>query len=259
MTRMVIDDPAPDPGFGSRLPELREALMSEEGLRHISRLVTIGELALCFSHEVRNPLTAVIGCAHNMQQALPEGDPIRTQLDSIARNGMRIKGMTDSMLNFGRKREKTKDRCSVEELIHEAVRLVGPYFQDFQCPPIVIHVDVEFGCPKIAVDFWAMIHVLVNLMNNAADAMAQSRQRLITMTARREAQRMVRISVADTGSGIASQDAARVFSPFFTTKGEQGNGLGLFIARNTIEDHGGSITLQTGSDGTVFTICLPTD
>jgi len=257
MTRMIMDDSAPDPG--SRLPELREALMSEEGLRHISRLVTIGELALCFSHEVNNPLTAVIGCAYNMQQALPEGDPIRTQLDSITRNSMRMKGMTDSMLNFGRKREKTKDRCTPEQLIHEAVRLVGPYFQAFQPPPIVIQIDVKSGCPNVAVDYWSMIHVLVNLLNNAADAMAKSRQRLITITAQREAQRMVRISVADTGSGIAPQDAGRVFSAFFTTKGEQGNGLGLFIARNTIEDHGGSIALQTGNNGTTFTICLPAD
>lgn len=256
MTRMIMQDPMPDPG--SRLPELREALLTEDGLRHISRLVTLGELALCFSHEVRKPLTVVVGYAQMMQQALPEDDPIRIQIDNISRHSLLAKGMADSILNLGRKHDPTKDRCSPDELIQEAVRFVAPYFEDFTHPPVVIQIDVECGCPKIAVDRWEMIHALVNLLTNAADAMAQSRQRLITVTAQREVQGMVRISVADTGSGIASENASRVFTPFFTTKGERGNGLGLFIIRSTIEKHDGSISMQTGEGGTVFTICLPT-
>jgi signal transduction histidine kinase len=256
MTRVITEDSTPD--RGSRLPELREALMSEEGLKHISRLVTIGELALCFSHEVRNPLTTLTGHAYMAQQALPEGDPLRIHLDNVYRNSMRMKGMIDSMLDFGRRREKTTDRCSPEELIHEAARVTGPYFEDFKRPPITVQVEVEPACPKVAVARWEMIHVLVNLMTNAADAMSQSRQRLVTVSARRERDGVVRISVADTGAGIAPEDVGRVFSPFFTTKGERGNGLGLFIVRSTIEHHGGSIALQTGSSGTVFTICLPT-
>jgi signal transduction histidine kinase len=257
MTRMITDRSLPDPG--SRLPELKEALMSEDGLRHISRLVTIGELALCFSHEVKNPLSVVLGHAHMMRLSLPDDDPIRIQLDGIERHGLRIKGMTDSILNFGRKREKTKDRCAPEELIQEAVRFVGPYFMNFSAPAIVVKIDVECGCPAVAVDRWEMIHVLVNLLNNAADAMGgQSLQRLITLTAQRETQGTIRISVADTGSGIAPEDAGRVFTPFFSTKGERGNGLGLYIARSTVEEHGGTIAMQTGEGGTVFTICLPT-
>jgi signal transduction histidine kinase len=256
MTRMIMDDPRRDPA--SRFPELRDALLSEEGLRRISRLVTIGELALCFSHEVKNPLTAVIGYAHLMQKALPEDDPIRLQLDSISRNGQRVKGMADSMLSFGRLREKTRDRCAPDELLHEALRFVGPYFGEFEAPRIVVKIEVECGCPKIAVDRWEMIHVLINLLNNAAEAMIKSRQRLITLSAQREDKGTVRISISDTGSGIAPENASKVFTPFFSTKGELGNGLGLYIARSTVEEHGGSITLQTGEGGTVFTICLPT-
>jgi signal transduction histidine kinase len=256
MTRMVTGRSLPDPA--ARFPELKEALMSEDGLRHISRLVTIGELAMCFSHEVNNPLTIVLGQAHMMRLSLPDNDPIRIQLDDIERHGKRIKGMTDSILNFGRKREKTKDRCAPEELIQEAVRFVGPYFLNFAAPPIVVKIDVELGCPNVAVDRWEMIHVLVNLLNNAADAMTQTRQRLVTLTAQRESPGTIRISVADTGSGIDPEDAGRVFTPFFSTKGERGNGLGLYIARSTVEEHGGTIAMQTGEGGTVFTICLPT-
>jgi signal transduction histidine kinase len=256
MTRAIMEDPAPDPS--SRLPELREALLTEDGLKHISRLVTIGELALCFSHEVRNPLTALIGHAYMMQQSLPEGDPIRLHLDNVYRNSMRMKGMIDSMLDFGRKREKSRDFCAPEELIHEAVRVVGPYFENFQHPAIVLQVDIECACPKVSIARWEMVHVLVNLLTNAADSMIQSRQRLITISAQREDEGLVRFAVADTGAGISSENAGRVFAPFFSTKGERGNGLGLYIARGTIEHHGGSISLQTSDSGTVFTICLPT-
>jgi signal transduction histidine kinase len=256
MTRMITGRASPDPA--ARFPELKEALMSEDGLRQISRLVTIGELALCFSHEVKNPLTIVLGHAHMMRLSLPDDDPIRLQLDGIERNGKRIQGMTDSILNFGRKREKTEDLCAPEELIQEALRFVAPYFANFIAPGIVVKIDVECGCPKVAVDRWAMIHVLVNLLNNAADAMSQTRQRLVTVTAQRETHGTVRISVADTGSGITPEDAGRVFTPFFSTKGERGNGLGLYIARSTVEEHGGTIAMQTGEGGTVFTICLPT-
>jgi signal transduction histidine kinase len=256
MKRMIPDRALPDPA--ARFQELKEALMSEDGLRHISRLVTIGELALCFSHDVRNPLSVVLGHAQMMRLSLPVDDPIRIQLDGIERHGLLIKGMTDNILNFGRKRGKTKDRCAPEELIQEAVRFVGPYFMDFNAPAIVVKIDVEGGCPHVAVDRWEMIHVLVNLLNNAADAMSQTRQRLVTLTAQRETVGTIRISVADTGSGIAAEDAGRVFTPFFSTKGEYGNGLGLYIARNTVEEHGGTIAMQTGEGGTVFTICLPT-
>jgi len=242
---------------GADLPGWREALLPDDGLQQILRLVTMGELAMSFSDEVRNALTTLIGHAYMGQQALPEGDPIRNHLDSITRNSMRMKGMIDSMLNFGRKREETTDRCAPEELIHEAVRIAGPYLEDFKHPPIAVQVDVESECPKIAVTRWEMIHVLVNLLTNAADAMSESQQRLITIAAHREPQAMVRISVADTGSGIASENVGRIFTPFFTTKGERGNGLGLFIVRSTIEHHGGSITLQTGDSGTAFTIALP--
>jgi len=257
MTRAIMEEFAPDPS--SRLPELREALLTEEGLRHIARLVTIGELALCFSHEVRNHLTTVIGHAYMGEQALPQGDPVRTHLENVTRNSLRMKGMIGAMLDFGRKRDKTEERCAPEDLIREALCVVTPYFQDFKHPAIVVQVDVECGCPKVAVARWEMIHALVNLLTNAADAMSQTRQRLLSISAQHDTEGMVRFDVADTGSGISPENAGRVFTPFFTTKGERGNGLGLYIVRSTIEHHGGSITLQTGSSGTAFTICLPTN
>lgn len=231
-------------------------MLTEEGLHHIARLVAVGEMALCFSHEVRSPLSVLLGCARIMERTVPEDDPIRIQLDSITRNGLRMKEMTESILNFGRKREVSRELCLVHELIHEAISLVAPCFNELRSPSVELEIHVENTCPKIFVDRWRIVHVLVNLLSNAMDAMAQSRERKIRVLTGVE-ENMVRISVTDTGIGMEPEVAAQVFAPFFTTKDERGNGLGLYIAQKTIEEHQGSITFQTGTAGTVFSICLP--
>ena len=253
MTRSVAS-PVKDGSDSMQI--LQEALLTEDGLRHIARLVTVGQMALCFSHEVRNPLSVLLGYAHMMEKALPKDDPIRIQLDSITRNGMRMKEMTESILNFGRKREVTREACPVADLIQEALSLVEPYFDELQAPSVEIKTHVESPCLRINVDRWRMIHVLVNLLSNAADAVAQSRERVIGISAKPDSG-VVRISVSDSGTGIEPEVARHIFVPFFTTKGEGGNGLGLYIVRRTVEDHGGTITFQTGNPGTVFSICLP--
>jgi len=253
MTRLVS---LPVKDGSDSIQILQEAMLTEEGLRDIARLVTVGQMALCFSHEVRNPLSVLLGYAHMMEKALPKDDPIRIQLDSITRNGMRMKEMTESILNFGRKREVTREACPVAELIQEALALVEPYFDEFKAPSVEVKIHVESPCLRITVDRWRMIHVLVNLLSNAADAMGRSRERVVSISAKPD-NSVVRISVSDTGSGIEPEVARQMFVPFFTTKGEGGNGLGLYIVRRTVEDHGGAITFQTGRTGTVFSICLP--
>jgi C4-dicarboxylate-specific signal transduction histidine kinase len=107
------------------------------------------------------------------------------------------------------------------------------------------------------VDRWRIIHVLVNLLSNAADAMTHSSEREIRILAEPADDSMVKILVSDTGTGMDADTASRAFVPFFTTKGERGNGLGLYIVHKTIEDHDGGITFETGAAGTVFSIRLP--
>lgn len=256
MTMLFTDGPLKE-DFDSNVLNLRRAMLTEEGLRHIARLVTVGELAMCFSHEVKSPLSVLLGCALIMEKTLPKDDPIRLQLDSITRNGMRMKKMTESILSFGRKRESTREACPVSELIQEAVALVEPCFGELRAPSVDVQIHLDSSCPRIAVDRWQIIHVLVNLLNNAADAMAQSHERVVRLIAQPDGKDMVRISVSDTGTGMDPEVSSQVFVPFFTTKGENGNGLGLYIVQRTIEEHQGAITFQTGPAGTVFDIRLP--
>jgi hypothetical protein len=86
--------------------------------------------------------------------------------------------------------------------------------------------------------------------------MADLDRRVLSITARTDANQM-RIVITDTGVGIPSANLPFIFNPFFTTKGERGNGLGLYITKQVIDDHNGTITVQTGERGTTFVISLP--
>lgn len=232
---------------------LRESLLSETELLHISRLVTLGELSACFSHEVMNPLTSLKGYVRLIEQVIPEDDPIRPHLIGLQRNSKRIEDMAKTMLGFSRKRNRELESCKAEDLICEAVRFVQPRLQN---PMIQLEVRVEDHTPQVVVERWQIVHALVNLLQNSIDAIDRSQKRQITVLARYE-DGFVRFSVSDTGSGIPIQFVSRIFVPFFSTKGEQGNGLGLYITRRAVEEHRGTITLQTGENGSVFTICIP--
>jgi two-component system C4-dicarboxylate transport sensor histidine kinase DctB len=161
--------------------------------------------------------------------------------------------MSKSMLDFSRKREKKREVCTVEELIVEAIRFVQPRFAKPERP---VDVNIQPDCPEIHVEKWRIVHALVNLLNNASDAVDGCLTRIVTLSARSEGG-FIFLSVSDTGNGIPPEIVDRVFHPFFTTKGERGNGLGLYITRLTVEEHCGTITLQTNENGTTFTMCLP--
>ena len=121
---------------------------------------------------------------------------------------------------------------------------------------MIADITVHPGMPQVAIDRSMMIQAFVNLMQNAADAMVGARRRILSITARWEADE-VRIAFADTGKGIPSSDLDYIFAPFFTTKGERGTGLGLYITRKIVEDHQGSISVQTSERGSTFVLSLP--
>ncbi len=226
---------------------------SNEDLLHLSRLITIGELSACFAHEVTNPLMLIRGHLRFIDETLSSDHPLRTNFDVIDRASRRVEEMAKRMLDFSRKRTALLERCDLTELISDALRFMQPYFHGQY---IDVDIKLEADLPMIQVDRWHVIQVLVNLLQNAAEAMAQSHRRVLTIGAKTEGSEL-RLSVADTGGGISPDDLPHIFDPFFTTKGENGTGLGLYISKRVMEDHSGSISVQTGPRGTTFVISLP--
>jgi two-component system NtrC family sensor kinase len=227
--------------------------LTADDLAHLTRLITMGELTACFAHEVTNPLMLIRGHLRMIEEQLPEGHPLRPNFDVIDRASRRIEDMTKRLLDFGRKRKMRADHCDLSELIKEALRFVQPYLQ---AQNVQVQLNLDSRLPRVFVDHWQMVQALVNLFQNAADAMSHSSQRLLTVSAEPDGGGL-KISVADTGHGVAPGDLSRIFDPFFTTKGERGTGLGLFITRRVIEEHRGSITVQTTDRGTSFLLSLP--
>jgi two-component system NtrC family sensor kinase len=119
---------------------------------------------------------------------------------------------------------------------------------------VQVHLDPEL--PAIDADRWQMVQAFVNVLQNAVDAMAGAPRRVLSIGASIKQNRM-QIGFSDTGAGIETVDMSRIFEAFFTTKGDQGTGLGLYITRQIVEDHGGTVSVETGGRGTTFNISLP--
>jgi len=232
--------------------EMRTTFTTEE-LFHHSRLITMGQLSACFAHEVRNPLTLINGHLRFIQDSLALDHPLRTNLEVIERSARRIEDMAKRMLDFGKKKTRRLGRCDIGELISDALRFVQPYFRsDF----MDVQVSFEPQSSLILVDRAQMVQAIVNLLQNAADAMEEANRRILSIAGSVEPKR-ARIVISDTGTGIPKEILSRIFEPFFTTKGDRGTGLGLYITKQVIEEHCGTIDVQTSECGTSFVISLP--
>jgi signal transduction histidine kinase len=222
-------------------------------LLHLSRLITMGEISACFAHEVTNPLMLIRGHLQFMERDIAEGHPMRINFEVIDRASKRIEEMAKRMLDFSRKRTPLTEKCDIGEIISDAVRFIQPYFRTQY---IDVRVQIEPNVPALALNRWQVIQAIVNLLQNAADAMTGLNKRILSIEAKLEADQ-VRIEVSDTGTGIAPAILPHIFEPFFTTKGERGTGLGLYITRQVIVDQGGTIDVQPSERGTTFVISLP--
>jgi signal transduction histidine kinase len=239
----------------SRMDELRRA---QETLVQSAKLAAIGELAASVAHEINNPLTVILGNSGLLLQQLPSDSPAHRKVEAIEAEAMRAGRIVRDLLNFARRREPRREPVSLHELLERAVELLGPKLN-------AGHVEVErvfdFSLPMIAADRDQLTQVFLNLITNAADAMA-SGGRLILQTAIHhgdDGRRMVNASVSDTGNGMPPEHLARIFEPFYTTKGEgHGTGLGLSVSLGIVQAHGGAIDVESKpGHGTTVRVKLP--
>jgi two-component system NtrC family sensor kinase len=222
-------------------------------LLHFSRLITIGELSSCFAHEVTNPLTMIKGHLRFIDESLAADHPLRANFEVVERASRRIEEIARRMLDFSKKKTGGVCPCELGDLIPEALRFFEPYSRtNF----IDVQLDISPDLPIIFADRGQILQVIINLLQNAADAMAESNRRVLCVRAEADRDR-VRISISDIGVGIAPENLPKIFEPFFTTKGAQVTGLGLYITKQVIEEHRGEIEVQTDSCGSTFVISLP--
>lgn len=222
------------------------------------KLSAVGQLVSSVAHELNNPLAAVYaGCQLLAWEGASESQC--QELERLAHNALRCRKVVDSLLFFVRRSRGAKERIDLNRAAGSALELLDYRLKKAEDVTVVQELDPALR--ETVGDFQQFVQVLVNLVNNACDAMdAAGRpegKRLVLRTAMEEG--WACLSVADNGSGIPAAARERVFEAFFTTKEPgRGTGLGLPVCKQIVEAHGGSISFETEEGkGTCFRIALP--
>jgi two-component system C4-dicarboxylate transport sensor histidine kinase DctB len=205
------------------------------------KLAVLGQMAAGITHELNQPLAALTTLADNAVLLLARGEQIeaRDNLTLISQLAGRMGRIVAHIKAFARKGEGERERVLVADALRQALVLVEPRRKQ-------LDARIELTQPQEALAVWASLvrleQVLVNLLMNGLDAMADSpRERLLTIAVSADGSE-VRIAITDHGPGIAKEALARLFEPFYTTKpAGQGLGLGLAISQAIVEDFNGRL------------------
>lgn len=219
-------------------------------LNQSEKLAMVGQLAAGAAHEIRNPLTVIYGFIQLMQQQLSVQERDRYYLPQILKEIERVNQIVTELLMLSKPSLPNYREVTLSDVLHSILPLMnaeamlhGIEIVDRSVPGTNIHVDVE-----------QFKQILLNLMKNGIEAMKEGG--VLTIESRLD-DTSVHIVISDTGEGISPEYLVRIFDPFFSLK-EEGTGLGLPISRRMVENHGGTLHIQsTRGEGTEVIISLP--
>ena len=240
-----------------RLLAENEALKNQ--LTQAQRSSALGELVGTTTHEFNNILMMILNYA-KMGLRNPDQAARNKAFEKIVKAGERASRITNSVLGIARNRTDQFAPTRLDELINETMVLLEKELQKYK---INTELDIEEGLPRVSAIGNQIQQILLNLIVNARQAMADGGQLIIRLCRDPETE-TVDLSVRDFGTGIPQEKLRKIFDPYFTTKsgpdesGKGGTGLGLHACRNIVEAHGSKIRVQSSvGKGTCFTIKLP--
>jgi signal transduction histidine kinase len=233
--------------IAERTRELQEA---QAHVLHQEKMAAFGLLAAGIAHEVGNPLTSISSMVQMLQRR--DADPYtQTKLSLVSGQLQRIRATLRELVEFSRPPGTARARVSLGEVLDEALNIAKYYKRTrgrIATPPLPADLPPLYGVRD------QLVQVFVNLVLNAIDATDPHGK--VELDVRR-AGAGVEVAVRDTGCGVRPEDAARLFRPYFTTK-KHGTGLGLFVTRKLVADHGGSVAYESAPGaGSVFRVWLP--
>jgi signal transduction histidine kinase len=231
--------------------------LAAEALRKAEKLAVAGRLAASIAHEINNPLESVMNLVY-LLRSTPLSDEGKRYVELAEQELARVTAMATQTLKFYRDTNNAT-LVDVRELLESVLALYGPRLSAAE-----IRVVREFDTSRgVVAKAGELRQLFANLVGNAIDAMrAGGTLRLrVRQAATHPFAHHVRVSVADTGTGIPHELRSKVFEPFISTKGDTGTGLGLWVSKEIIENHGGAIRLRSSTaphrHGTTFSVYLP--
>jgi two-component system NtrC family sensor kinase len=233
----------------------------QDQLGRSRRLASVGQLAAGVAHEVNNPLAAITTCAeavirdlrHKDDTQLPETSQWQYYLEEIVRQSLRCKEITRGLLDLTRQRTAKRVLCNLNALARDCARVALQRADS----AVELEIKQDEAIGQIATDAEMVRQILDNLLTNALDAL-ETEKGTITVSTKRDGEQ-INIEVADTGSGVRADVLAKIFDPFFSTKGPgKGYGLGLSISLTLAESLGGGISVESKTgEGSRFRLWLP--
>ncbi len=229
-------------------------------LAHVTRVATLGELTASIAHEVNQPLAGIVTNGQAglrwLGRATPDLEEVRAAVTRMISDAQRASDVVRRLRDLAKKATPQTAALDINEMIGDAVAVVQRELLNHR---VALHLDLAPEVPAVAGDRIQLQQVIINLMVNGMQAMEarSDRPRQLVLQSRLDGGTDVEITVTDTGSGIAPEDMARLFNPFFTTK-SQGMGMGLSICRSIVEAHGGRVWASTPAGaGACFHVALP--
>jgi signal transduction histidine kinase len=222
-------------------------------------MTAMGELTASLAHEVNQPITAAVNGASTCVRWLTREDPdlveAREAALGVIRNAKRAADIINRIRSISKKDESKRQLADVNGLILEMIALLRSEANRYS---VSVRTELSAELPRVMADSVQVQQVLMNLIMNGIDAMRDvDREREITIRSQWADNRMLMISVSDTGVGLPPQEFDRIFDAFFTTK-PHGIGMGLRISRSIAESHGGRLwAVENSPRGATFHFTLP--
>jgi PAS domain S-box-containing protein len=237
--------------------DVSERLTLESAARRAETINSMGTLAAGIAHDLNNPLQVIRSRAELLLEStstMPASE-MNDDILAIHRQAQRAGHILEGFLELSTLREKGFAEVDIKGLLDNALLLIG---EQMRKAKIDVKMNLEPNLPAVMGDAVALDRVLINLLGNARDAMPGGGAIVITSGLLSERPGWLRLSVADTGSGISADSLGKVFNMLYTTK-PRGSGLGLWLSRRVVQQHNGTIEVQSEpGKGTIFTITLPT-
>jgi PAS domain S-box-containing protein len=237
------------------MTDITDAALLQAKLAHAERMATIGRLVSGVAHEVNNPLAAILGFTDLLLEN-PEMPPsAQEDLKIILQETQRTKDIVQDLLSFARQRPVQRELVQMNGVLRQTIKLRS---YDFSSHGVEVVENLDEELPPALGDSQQLQQVFLNILNNAYDAIQESRRRGKIAIQTRHVEDWVEVKVTDNGTGIS--DPERIFDPFYTTKQPgKGTGLGLSICYGIVRAHGGDIQCwnNEGATGSTFVVRVP--